>query len=61
MVGPIGIFMFMAFFPHLFRENTLMFWHYFSAFGIFLYVPLGAVVIIGGFIWRHLRRSKVKA
>jgi predicted RNase H-like HicB family nuclease len=44
MLGPIAMFFFMATFPKLFSEGTILFWHYISAFGLILYVPLGLVI-----------------
>jgi hypothetical protein len=54
MLGPIAIFFFMATFPALFSTNTIMLWHYLSAFGLVLYVPLGlAIFMFGIHRYRH--------
>jgi hypothetical protein len=43
----------MATFPTLFRENTILFWHYFGALGWIVYVPIGLAIVLFGLVWRY--------
>ena len=52
MLGPIAIFFFMATFPSLFSSNTVLLWHYLSAFGLIVYVPVGLIIIAIGVVVR---------
>lgn len=55
--GPIVIFLFVSLFSSFFGSNTVLFWHYLSAFGLIVYLPVGlAIVAIG---WIVCRRSRV--
>lgn len=54
--GPIVIFLFVALFSSFFGSNTVLFWHYLSAFGIIVYLPVGLAIAAIGWIVR--RRSQ---
>jgi hypothetical protein len=56
MLGPIAAFFIVVSFPQLFSENTILLWHYFSAFGIVLYAPLGLSIFVFGLFWRFRKR-----
>jgi hypothetical protein len=43
-LGPIAVLLFMSMFPSGFDENTILAWHYLSAFGLILYGPTGYVL-----------------
>ena len=43
-LGPIAVFLFMAAFPSMFQANTMLAWHYISAFGVIVYGPAGYVL-----------------
>ena len=53
MLGPIAIFLFVSALPQLFSQSTVLFWHYFSAFGLIVYVPLGLAVIAVGWAIKY--------
>lgn len=48
--GPLAIFAFVSTFPSFFGDNTVLFWHYLSAFGLIIYVPVGPIVIVIGLL-----------
>jgi hypothetical protein len=48
MLGPIAIFFFMSGFSKLFDSNTILFWHYLSAFGFIIYFPAGLAMLLFG-------------
>ena len=52
MLGPIAVFLFVTALPSLFTEGTVLFWHYFSAFGLIVYAPVGLILLIVGLIRR---------
>ena len=56
MLGPIAIFFFVISYPSHFRENTILFWHYLSAFGLIGYGPLGLALIVIGIVLRRRAR-----
>ena len=58
ILGPEVVFVVMATFPTLFRENTILFWHYFAALGWILYVPIGLVILLFGLVWRYALRDE---
>lgn len=49
-LGPIAIFLFVSAFPGLFSSNTILMWHYLSAFGLVLTGPIGFILIVTGVI-----------
>jgi hypothetical protein len=53
MLGPVAIFLFMTVSPFHFSDSTILLWHYLSAFGLLIYVPVGLVTIIIGFFLRQ--------
>jgi hypothetical protein len=56
--GPILVFLFMAAFPSAFHQNTILAWHYISAFGIIVYVPVGVGTY---FLGRYIHRKSLPA
>lgn len=58
--GPIAIFIFVAIFPSLFSSNTVLFWHYLSAFGLIIYLPAGLLLAAIGVFVRSIGRVSPK-
>ena len=56
MLGPIAVFFFVSALPSVFSENTILLWHYLSAFGIIIYFPVGFVILVAGLVFRFLAR-----
>jgi hypothetical protein len=52
MVGPIVIFLIVSSLPKIFSSNTVLFWHYLSAFGLLFYGPIGLFILIFGLMRR---------
>ncbi|WP_139335899.1 hypothetical protein [Aromatoleum tolulyticum] len=62
MLGPIAIFIFMSALPHVFSQNTILLWHYLSAFGLIIYGPLGFVILVAGLVFRiRARRAPTES
>lgn len=53
MIGPIAAFLIASALPGLFSSGTVLFLHYFSAFGLILYIPLGLVIMVVGWALRY--------
>ena len=57
--GPIVVFLFMTAFPSAFRQNTILAWHYISAFGIIVYIPVGVgTYFLGRYMHRKSRPTR---
>ena len=50
--GPALIFLFTASLPSFFSQDTIMVLGYFSAFGAFVYFPIGVIVLVVGIVLR---------
>lgn len=53
MLGPIAVFLFVTAFSSFFRDNTILFWHYASAFGAIIYIPVGLIIVVIGLMARQ--------
>lgn len=58
MFGPIAIFLLTSSVPSLFSENTVLGWHYLSAFGLPVYAPIGLCVALLGSVRRFTGRTQ---
>lgn len=58
MGGPIAIFLFISTFSRFFSENTVLGWHYVSAFLLPIYAPIGLCVALFGGVRRFTGRAE---
>ena len=52
LLGPSVPFLFVGLFSSLFSSETILFWHYASAFGAIFYLPVGLIILSIG-LWQR--------